>query len=180
MPFIGHARTRPPSRSSIGLSGSRSTAMTFAHAGILSDRAGRENLPGEEPDEAMLARSRVRAWNALYNAKSARMSQDAAASPRSSPASHELEQPASTASAIAADDQGGPPDRGLEGTSPGSDPSRYAQSKWALLAATVALSVAYAPNFRDLLSVWEADPNYSHGYLIIPIAACHPLAAPVG
>ncbi len=101
---------------------------------------------------------------------SLRMSQDAAASPRSSPASHELEQPASTASAIAADDQGGPPDRGLEGTSPGSDPSRYAQSKWALLAATVALSVAYAPNFRDLLSVWEADPNYSHGYLIIPIA----------
>ena len=32
------------------------------------------------------------------------------------------------------------------------------------------LGLAYAPNFRDLYSIWNADPNYSHGKLVIPIA----------
>ncbi len=41
---------------------------------------------------------------------------------------------------------------------------------WALGAATVVFGLAYAPNFRDLHSTWSADPNYSHGYLVIPIA----------
>ena len=41
---------------------------------------------------------------------------------------------------------------------------------WALAAATLLFSLAYAPNFRDLYSVWDADPNYSHGKLVIPIA----------
>lgn len=41
---------------------------------------------------------------------------------------------------------------------------------WALSIATVLLGVAYAPNFRDLAATWFEDPNYSHGYLVIPIA----------
>jgi exosortase len=40
----------------------------------------------------------------------------------------------------------------------------------ALAAATVLFGLAYAPNFSDLYSVWDADPNYSHGFLVIPIA----------
>jgi exosortase len=36
--------------------------------------------------------------------------------------------------------------------------------------AALVLGWTYAPNFRDLFSVWSTDPNYSHGYLIIPIA----------
>ena len=40
----------------------------------------------------------------------------------------------------------------------------------ALGAATLLFGLAYAPNFRDLYSVWDADPNYSHGKLVIPIA----------
>ena len=48
---------------------------------------------------------------------------------------------------------------------------RQSQARiWALGAATLVLGLAYAPNFRDLYSIWNADPNYSHGYLIIPIA----------
>ena len=40
----------------------------------------------------------------------------------------------------------------------------------ALGVATLLFGLAYAPNFRDLYSVWDADPNYSHGKLVIPIA----------
>jgi exosortase len=29
---------------------------------------------------------------------------------------------------------------------------------------------AYAPNFRDLVNRWNDDPDYSHGYLVIPVA----------
>jgi exosortase len=39
----------------------------------------------------------------------------------------------------------------------------------ALAAATLLFGLAYAPNFRDLYSIWDADPNYSHGKLVIPI-----------
>ena len=41
---------------------------------------------------------------------------------------------------------------------------------WALVAATAMLGLAYAPNFRDLYSIWNDDPNYSHGKLVIPIS----------
>ena len=41
---------------------------------------------------------------------------------------------------------------------------------WALGAATLVFGLAYAPNFRDLYSIWDDDPNYSHGKLVIPIA----------
>ena len=44
----------------------------------------------------------------------------------------------------------------------------------------VLLGLAYAPNFRDLAATWSEDPNYSHGYLVIPIALFHPLAAAFG
>ena len=47
---------------------------------------------------------------------------------------------------------------------------RYSATIWALGAATLLFGLAYAPNFRDLYSVWDADPNYSHGKLVIPIA----------
>ncbi len=42
---------------------------------------------------------------------------------------------------------------------------------WAAGAVTLMLALAYAPNFRELVSSWSSDPNYSHGYLVIPIAA---------
>jgi exosortase len=40
----------------------------------------------------------------------------------------------------------------------------------ALAATLLVLGFVYAPNFRDLSSYWFADPNYSHGPLVIPIA----------
>ncbi len=44
------------------------------------------------------------------------------------------------------------------------------QSLATICAATLLFGLAYAPNFGDLYSVWDADPNYSHGKLVIPIA----------
>jgi exosortase len=41
---------------------------------------------------------------------------------------------------------------------------------WALGTVTLALALSYAPNLRHLYIVWSDDPNYSHGYLVIPIA----------
>ena len=45
---------------------------------------------------------------------------------------------------------------------------------WGTLAAALAVIAAtaacYASNLRDLAASWEKDPNYSHGYLVIPIA----------
>jgi exosortase len=42
---------------------------------------------------------------------------------------------------------------------------------WALAATLLVLGLVYAPNFRDLSWYWFGDPNYSHGPLVIPIAA---------
>jgi exosortase len=51
-----------------------------------------------------------------------------------------------------------------------SDP-RYAQVRLVALMATIlVLGLAYAPNFYLLASVWLVDPNYSHGWLVFPIA----------
>ena len=41
---------------------------------------------------------------------------------------------------------------------------------WALGAAALVLALAYAPNFLDLYRTWCSDENYSHGFLVIPIA----------
>jgi exosortase len=51
-----------------------------------------------------------------------------------------------------------------------SDPQSSRVWRWALGAVALVLAWAYAPNFRDLSVTWSADPNYSHGYLIVPIA----------
>jgi exosortase len=64
----------------------------------------------------------------------------------------------------------------LVASSPSGPPSPawgHGQSRaWWLAAGAVAvmLAVAYAPNFRDLFRSWSDDPNYSHGFLVIPIA----------
>jgi exosortase len=42
---------------------------------------------------------------------------------------------------------------------------------WALGAAILVLALAYAPNLVDLFSVWCKNPNYSHGFLVVPFAA---------
>lgn len=41
---------------------------------------------------------------------------------------------------------------------------------WAVGIAALALGLAYAPNFRELFSTWQLNPNYSHGFLVVPIA----------
>jgi exosortase len=33
-----------------------------------------------------------------------------------------------------------------------------------------ALAWAYAPNLRSLVSTWNREPNYSHGFLVLPVA----------
>jgi exosortase len=40
----------------------------------------------------------------------------------------------------------------------------------ALAVVVVVLGCAYAPNFRWLVTIWNHDPNYSHGYLVLPVA----------
>jgi exosortase len=34
----------------------------------------------------------------------------------------------------------------------------------------VVLGWSYAPNVRNLVAIWNQDPNYSHGFLVIPVA----------
>jgi exosortase len=41
---------------------------------------------------------------------------------------------------------------------------------WALAAAILVFILAYFQNFRTLVTIWYEDPNYSHGFLVIPIA----------
>jgi len=50
-------------------------------------------------------------------------------------------------------------------------PQRQSKARlWALAAVTLVFGLAYAPNFRALIAKWQEDPNYSHGFLVIPIA----------
>lgn len=45
-------------------------------------------------------------------------------------------------------------------------------SRLAAVAAVAAVLVwSYFPQFRGLVQTWENDPNYSHGYLVIPVSA---------
>lgn len=41
----------------------------------------------------------------------------------------------------------------------------------AAAAVTLALAASYAPNLAWLAQTWWAEPNYSHGFLVAPIAA---------
>lgn len=41
---------------------------------------------------------------------------------------------------------------------------------WALGASGLVLAIAYAPNLLDLGRTWGNDENYTHGFLVIPIA----------
>ncbi len=41
----------------------------------------------------------------------------------------------------------------------------------ALGAATLVFVLAYLPNLHALVTAWTEDTNYTHGYLVIPIAA---------
>lgn len=44
-------------------------------------------------------------------------------------------------------------------------------SRWAGLAAVIlTLGWAYWPNLVSLWGIWSREPNYSHGFLVIPIA----------
>lgn len=77
-----------------------------------------------------------------------------------------------------------PPDSRTETTyqdeAPAEGQGRPAAPKWVLgllsprhvaLATVVAvLGWAYAPNLRNLVAVWNRDPNYSHGFLVLPVA----------
>lgn len=38
----------------------------------------------------------------------------------------------------------------------------------AFCLVILALGLAYAPNFSYLLQIWDSNPNYSYGYLVIP------------
>ena len=40
----------------------------------------------------------------------------------------------------------------------------------AVVLVTAALAFSFAPNFESLVQRWERDPNYSFGFLVIPIA----------
>src|SRR5262245_53906562 len=50
--------------------------------------------------------------------------------------------------------------------------------RWGLLSprsvglavVVVVLLWSYAPNLRSLMSTWNDDPNYSHGFLVLPVA----------
>jgi len=39
-----------------------------------------------------------------------------------------------------------------------------------VVAVAVFLAFAYAPNLLYLITIWNNEPNYSHGFLVIPIA----------
>ena len=48
--------------------------------------------------------------------------------------------------------------------------SFLSQRHVALAVVVAALGWAYAPNLRGLVDTWNRDPNYSHGFLVLPIA----------
>lgn len=40
----------------------------------------------------------------------------------------------------------------------------------ALLAVASAVAWSYGPNLTDLIQTWSNEPNYSHGFLVFPVA----------
>lgn len=65
--------------------------------------------------------------------------------------------------------QASPADRNLPGGS--AEPTRQAWP-WlpTVVVGTLLLVWAYAPNLSYLVNVWNTEPNYSHGFLVVPIA----------
>jgi exosortase len=56
-----------------------------------------------------------------------------------------------------------------DGYGAGIEPGRFA--RWTpLLVTSVVLFWAYASEFSWLWEIWSLDPNYSHGYFVIPVA----------
>lgn len=53
---------------------------------------------------------------------------------------------------------------------------RSGPRRWSVVRPAAALAVAavigwsYAPEFRSLWESWVSDPNYSHGFFVIPVA----------
>jgi exosortase len=41
---------------------------------------------------------------------------------------------------------------------------------FALAVVVVVLGWSYAPNLGSLVDTWNRDPNYSHGFLVVPVA----------
>ncbi|HEU5423603.1 MAG TPA: archaeosortase/exosortase family protein, partial [Nitrolancea sp.] len=54
--------------------------------------------------------------------------------------------------------------------SPTARPS-WAGSALVVVVVTAALVASFAPCFVNLVGLWDADPNNSYGYLVIPMAA---------
>lgn len=54
-----------------------------------------------------------------------------------------------------------------------AEPSRLAWVSWALACAAMFATFAWAywPTFPKLLHAWNVEPDYSHGYLVLPLAA---------
>lgn len=51
-------------------------------------------------------------------------------------------------------------------------PRAAAYAPWVAAGAVAAATLwAYLPTFRSLWNTWGSDPNYSHGYLVLPVAA---------
>ena len=42
--------------------------------------------------------------------------------------------------------------------------------RFAVGVAALVLVIAYLPNLRALMMIWQDDPSYNHGFLVIPIA----------
>jgi len=69
--------------------------------------------------------------------------------------------------------QASPADRNSPGGS--TEPTRqFSLQAWPWLptavVGTLLLVWAYAPNLSYLVTVWNTEPNYSHGFLVVPIA----------
>ncbi len=66
------------------------------------------------------------------------------------------------------------PDGGGEGRGLPASPDRRrigVADVATLAAVAAAFAYAYAPNIAGLYQTWKTDPDYSHGFLVLPIAA---------